>query len=331
MNKKIVKMMAAIGLTLFAAMFTSCKKEQAEKDTRNTFVYDGETYAVAEGVQMFAGRVYPNANGVMLLLKSDEYVLALALLVPTNKDRLVAHNYAQDNTHNPYTVPEGAIGYFDENGEFDPVYEIENIDVDVSISEETYTVNITGTIDGSPLTGNYTGPLQWIDESFGQNNFSRGNYSYPISKAVQLFMGETPANTNGVALMLGDNSNVFVLIFFVPKNKDRLVAHDYEQNNNGTVYTTLDGSICNIDGNGEFEIVYGVENIDATVSLTGETYTINITGISDGLPFTCNYIGTSEWEDGSDQEWPWTAQNHSKTIDIRPLSERFYFKTGIIK
>ena len=165
MNKKNFRMMTIVCMALFAAMFSSCKKDEDKKDDRNTFSYDGETYAVIEGVQLYTGKSSANSNGIILMLRSDQYVLGLMLFVPTNKDRLVAHSYVLNDTKAPYTVHSGAIGYIDGDGDFEPMYEIEDLDIDVSLSKETYTVNVSGAVDGSPLTGNYTGELAWSDRN----------------------------------------------------------------------------------------------------------------------------------------------------------------------
>lgn len=165
-----------------------------------------------------------------------------------------------------------------------------------------------------------------------RNTFTCDGETYSVNTAAQLFMGETPFNTNGVSLLLADDNGIgILLVLFVPTNKDRLVAHDYVQNNNGAAYTIGNAAIVEIDEDGNSDLLYEVEDVTAKVSLTGGTYTINITGSVDDLPLTGNYTGELSWIDGSDEEWPWLAQNRSQNSDLKLQFGQFNFKTVSVK
>ena len=320
---RTTQMMAAILMMIFVASFSSCKKNEEKKDTTNTFSCDGETYRVLGGLQLFDGRSPANSNAVEVVLVGEEYSLIFSLFVPTSNKSLVAHNYQQNTNRAAYTVKSGMVVILDEEWEAELLYDIDNINIDVSVSSDsTYTINISGTVDGSPLTGNYTGALQWIDNTVSAapgNAFNHHGESYAISQAAQMYMGSTPANTSGVALFFSDGYNEFMLIFFVPSNKDRLVAHSYAQNTNGAAYTTLEGSVGVDEGDG-YEEQYAIDDVAVTVAQSGNIYTIDVSGSAGGSPFACHYAGELNWVDGSDEIWEWTAQSKSKAR--QPIFER---------
>ena len=172
MNKKTVQILSAICLLIFVGITSSCKKDDEKKVGQNVFVFGDENYSVVQAIQIYMGKSPGNSNGIMLWFHGEEYSIGVIALVPTTKDYLVAQNYYPNNNGEPYTVLSSVIGYANDDEEFELLYEIEDLSLNVSQSNSTYIINLGGTVDGENLVGNYTGVMQMFDGSNTNWNWS---------------------------------------------------------------------------------------------------------------------------------------------------------------
>jgi hypothetical protein len=179
MNKKIF---IALLLCIWVG---SCEEDDENPVKKNAFTFSGETHTAAEGIQQYYGH-YEDfgdaANNISLIIPAGDLFIAFEMFVPNGETELVEGTYTKKKKVQPYAF---IAGYILEEDFKNVLYEIISGTVHIGVSQNTYTIDVDCTLDDdSKLTGNYTGPLEWYDES-------EDDRTYPGNLTVQTGSGET--------------------------------------------------------------------------------------------------------------------------------------------
>lgn len=162
------------GILLCGSMLVGCEKKDNDDDDKiqtntNEFSFNGEKVKVVGGEQHYYGHYEyygSDANNIDLYLFSEDLLIAFEMFVPNGKNELVAGTYTKKDTGQAFTfISGGGFTYNDNKDIWELEYEATSANITVAVSDKIYTLNINGVIAGKAFAGNYTGTLDWVDET----------------------------------------------------------------------------------------------------------------------------------------------------------------------
>lgn len=123
------------------------------------------------------------------------------------------------------------------------------------------------------------------DPEPADNEFVYAGVKAGVSEAAQgLYQTSDDGNVIFVYFFL-DNNHVVAFATVVPKGKTKLVAGEYNDDNENIVGFIL-------DGDDDMEAIYEMSSVDVSVALSGSKYTVDVTGTLTGKKsITGNYSG----------------------------------------
>lgn len=169
------------------ALLAACSKEEGDEGTQfaaNKFQYKGKEITTSVGVQYFYGNYYSDeSNNLEVYIGGDnDFMLFLDLLLPNGSEKLVSGTYTMKESFQPYTICGGGVANLSTE---EMEYEIESGTIQVEVNGNNYSVNVNCVLEGGvKLHGNYTGSLEWNDETEdgGGGTVEDGNGQIAINK-----------------------------------------------------------------------------------------------------------------------------------------------------
>lgn len=279
------------GIFMFAAItITGCDKN--EEPATNYLKYAGKTRSIAAAAQIFFGHYYNNnANAVTLAFQTDEHIVLFELFVSNSNTKLVSGTYVPNDNYQPFTISAGAIV----DGDGNIVYNMQTANVTIQQDGSTYTINVNGTLeDGTSINGQYTGQLNWVDES--EDNPDSNFYTIDDGSSQQDIELGTASQSNIVSgtnnIFMVSFSETFIVTFMINDlSAATLPAGTYPVSTATPVPTGECGVVIKIPG------VSGVAPVNSgsfTVQKNGSDYNITFNFTTDTNPertITGSYSG----------------------------------------
>jgi len=156
----------------------SCKKDDNNSDTKGSFIYKANTYALGHADLYWLGDIRGDENGGAYSLEilppgvtpenvqsgavTKAWALEMDLYTP-NKDKIVEGIYNFDSTkaEKPFFFDGADVDFIDNN--IDATDDVTGGTIDIKVSGDIYTMTFNFDLkSGTKLTGNYTGGFDLV-------------------------------------------------------------------------------------------------------------------------------------------------------------------------